>query len=108
MAVAKVTEITASSPKGFEDAIQAGITRASKTLQQIRGAHLHLSGVNGLIDATRRAHAVMNDLVRTLGLPAMSPSLHGFLGGTQQRHLAAIPAAGDVVSLLGKEDSAHA
>ena len=56
----------------------------------------------------RRAHAVMNDLVRTLGLPAMSPSLHGFLGGTQQRHLATIPAAGDVVSLLGKEDSAHA
>jgi dodecin len=38
MAVAKVTEITASSQKGFEDAIQAGITRASKTLQQIRGA----------------------------------------------------------------------
>jgi hypothetical protein len=38
MAVAKVTEITASSTKGFEDAIQAGITRASKTLQNIRGA----------------------------------------------------------------------
>ncbi|HKC46349.1 MAG TPA: dodecin family protein [Gemmatimonadales bacterium] len=38
MAVAKVTEITSSSPKGFEDAIQAGISRASKTLQQIRGA----------------------------------------------------------------------
>ena len=38
MAVAKVTEITASSPKGFEDAIQQGITRANKTLQQIRGA----------------------------------------------------------------------
>ena len=38
MAVAKVTEITSSSSKGFEDAIQAGITRASKTLQQIRGA----------------------------------------------------------------------
>ena len=38
MAVAKVTEITASSPKGFEDAIQAGVTRASKTLENIRGA----------------------------------------------------------------------
>ena len=38
MSVAKVTEISASSPKGFDDAIQAGITRASKTLQQIRGA----------------------------------------------------------------------
>jgi hypothetical protein len=38
MAVAKVTEISASSPKGFEDAIQAGIARASKTLEHIRGA----------------------------------------------------------------------
>jgi len=38
MAVAKVTEITASSAKGFEDAIQAGVTRASKTLEHIRGA----------------------------------------------------------------------
>jgi flavin-binding protein dodecin len=38
MAVAKVTEISASSPKGFEDAIQVGIARASKTLEHIRGA----------------------------------------------------------------------
>ena len=38
MAVAKVTEITSSSSKGFEDAIQAGVTRASKTLENIRGA----------------------------------------------------------------------
>ena len=38
MAIAKVTEITASSPKGFEEAIQAGIARASKTIENIRGA----------------------------------------------------------------------
>ncbi len=38
MSVAKVTEITSSSPKGFEDAVQAGIARASKTLQNIKGA----------------------------------------------------------------------
>ena len=38
MSVAKVTEITASSTKSFEDAIQAGITRASKTLDQVQGA----------------------------------------------------------------------
>jgi dodecin len=38
MPVAKVTEISASSTKGFEDAIQAGIARASKTLEHIRGA----------------------------------------------------------------------
>ncbi|HTH66289.1 MAG TPA: dodecin family protein [Gemmatimonadales bacterium] len=40
MAVAKVTEISASSPQGFEDAIQAGITRAARTLEHIRGAWL--------------------------------------------------------------------
>lgn len=38
MAVAKVTEIIASSPKSFEDAINKGIARASKTLSGIRGA----------------------------------------------------------------------
>jgi flavin-binding protein dodecin len=40
MAIAKVTEISASSSKGFEDAIQAGITRAARTLEHIRGAWL--------------------------------------------------------------------
>jgi dodecin len=38
MAVAKITEISASSTKGFEDAIQSGIARAGKTLENIRGA----------------------------------------------------------------------
>jgi len=32
---------------------------AAPRLQQIRGAQLHLSGIKGLIDATRRAHAVV-------------------------------------------------
>ena len=38
MSVAKVTEIKASSGKSFEDAIESGIKRASKTLQNIRSA----------------------------------------------------------------------
>lgn len=38
MAVAKVTEIIASSDKSFEDAIKHGISRADKTLKNIRGA----------------------------------------------------------------------
>jgi flavin-binding protein dodecin len=38
MSVAKVIEITADSEKGFEDAIQAGIRKASKTVDDIRGA----------------------------------------------------------------------
>ena len=36
--VAKVSEISARSTKGFEDAIQTGITRASKTLRNVRSA----------------------------------------------------------------------
>lgn len=38
MAVAKVTEIICGSPKGFKDAIEAGIERASQTLKGIEGA----------------------------------------------------------------------
>jgi flavin-binding protein dodecin len=32
MSVAKIIELSAESPKSFEDAIQSGITRASKTI----------------------------------------------------------------------------
>jgi hypothetical protein len=38
MSVARVTEIKASSAKSFEDAIQTGVARASKTLKNIKGA----------------------------------------------------------------------
>jgi len=38
MTVAKVTEITAASPKGFEDAIRLGIDRAARTLDKVKGA----------------------------------------------------------------------
>jgi flavin-binding protein dodecin len=38
MSVAKVSEISATSPKSFEDAIQQGLARAGSTLRHIRGA----------------------------------------------------------------------
>ena len=38
MSVARVTEITSSSGKSFEDAAKKGIERASKTLHNITGA----------------------------------------------------------------------
>ena len=38
MPVAKVTEITASSPESFKDAVEQGIQRASKTLDDVKGA----------------------------------------------------------------------
>ncbi len=38
MAVARVTEISASSPKSFDDAVNLGIARATKTLKNVTGA----------------------------------------------------------------------
>lgn len=38
MAVAKVIEINAASNESFEDAINAGISKASETVHNIRGA----------------------------------------------------------------------
>ncbi len=38
MSVAKVTEIIASSKKGFDDAVAKGVKRASKTLKGVTGA----------------------------------------------------------------------
>lgn len=41
MAVAKVIEITSSSRESFEDAIAAGITKASESVRGIRGAYVN-------------------------------------------------------------------
>jgi dodecin len=38
MSVAKVSEITSSSPTSFDDAIRQGIARANETLDQVKGA----------------------------------------------------------------------
>jgi flavin-binding protein dodecin len=38
MSIAKVTEISAQSQNSFEDAIQQGIARASKTIRNIQSA----------------------------------------------------------------------
>jgi flavin-binding protein dodecin len=38
MSIAKVSEISATSTKSFDDAIQEGIKRATKTLRKIKSA----------------------------------------------------------------------
>jgi len=38
MSIAKVTEITSSSKKGFQDAIEQGLAQATKTLEGIKRA----------------------------------------------------------------------
>ncbi len=67
MAIAKVTEIIASSGKSFEDAIEQGIQRADKTLEQVKGAWIKDQKVvvnNGKIVEYRvvmRVTFVLND-----------------------------------------------
>lgn len=38
MAIARTTEISSTSTKGFEDAINEGVTRAAKTVRNMKGA----------------------------------------------------------------------
>ncbi|HEX7021038.1 MAG TPA: dodecin family protein [Gemmatimonadaceae bacterium] len=52
MSVAKVSEISATSSQSFEDAIQQGLARASKTIRNIRSAWIkeqHVRCDNGRI-----------------------------------------------------------
>jgi flavin-binding protein dodecin len=56
MSVAKITEISAESSKSFEDALQMGIARAAKTIEQIKGAWVNEQSVvveNGKITSYR-------------------------------------------------------
>ena len=52
MSVAKVSELSVTSTRSFEDAIQQGVARASKTLRNVRGAWIkeqHVRCENGKI-----------------------------------------------------------
>ncbi|AWC23900.1 dodecin family protein [Aminobacter sp. P9b] len=56
MSVARVTEITSSSTKSFQDAIEQGIARASMTLKNVEGAWIQDQKIvveNGKITAYR-------------------------------------------------------
>jgi dodecin len=56
MSVAKVIELSATSTKSFEDAIQQGIARATKTLKNVQGAWIKEQQVNikdGKVDSYR-------------------------------------------------------
>lgn len=46
MSVAKVTELSATSNKSFEDAVRTGIGRATKTLRNVRSAWVKEMQVN--------------------------------------------------------------
>ncbi len=67
MSVARVTEITSSSKKSFEDALEQGIARAVKTLKNVEGAWVQDQKVtvrDGRIDEYRvnmKVTFVLND-----------------------------------------------
>ncbi len=50
MTVAKVIEISSSSTKGIEDAVKDGLKRASKSINNIRGAWVN--DIKVITDAT--------------------------------------------------------
>jgi len=54
MSVAKVIEVSATSPTSFEDAINQGLNRACESIQNVRGAWIkeqQVSVENGQINA---------------------------------------------------------
>jgi dodecin len=61
MSVAKVSEISATSSKSFEDAIQQGIARASKTLRGIQSVWIKEQHVR--CDNGRVTHYQVNMMV---------------------------------------------
>jgi flavin-binding protein dodecin len=46
MSVAKNIEITSTSPTSFEEAIESGIARASRTVDNVRGAWIKEQKIN--------------------------------------------------------------
>jgi len=67
MTVAKISEISATSTKSFEDAIQSGIERASETLDNVTGAwisDMKVDVTDGKIERYRvnmRVTFILND-----------------------------------------------
>jgi flavin-binding protein dodecin len=61
MSVARVVEISSTSTKSFEDAMQQGIARATKTLRQVRSAWIKEQEVR--IEGDRIADYKVNMLI---------------------------------------------
>ena len=61
MSVARVTELSVSSPTSFEDAIQQGVERATRTLRNVRSAWVKEQRVS--IDNDRISEYQVNLLV---------------------------------------------
>lgn len=61
MSIARITEISSTSTTGFEDAIQQGISRATKTLRHVRSAWVKEQQVR--VDKGKITHYQVNLMV---------------------------------------------
>jgi len=61
MAIARVSEISATSPTSFDDAVEKGIERASKTLRNVQSAWIKESRVR--VENGKVSHYQVNMMV---------------------------------------------
>jgi flavin-binding protein dodecin len=61
MSVARITEISATSTKSFEDALQQGVNRATETLRNVRSAWVKEQQVK--VDGNRITEYQVNLLI---------------------------------------------
>ena len=66
MSVAKNIEITSTSPTSFEDAIEKGIARATRTINNVRGAWIKEQKIN-ISEGKATEYQVMMILTFVLG-----------------------------------------
>lgn len=64
MSVARVTEISATSPKSFDDAVAVGIDRAGKTLRNVASAWVKEQSVK--VENGKVSHYQVNLMVTFL------------------------------------------
>lgn len=64
MSVARVTEISATSPKSFDDAVAQGIDRASDTLRNVKSAWVKEQSVK--VENGKTSHYQVNLMVTFL------------------------------------------
>ena len=80
MSVAKNIEITSTSPSSFEDAIEKGIARATKTIDNVRGAWIKEQKIN-ITNGKATEYEVMMILTFVLGGDDESKSGRGGKSG---------------------------
>jgi flavin-binding protein dodecin len=79
MSVARITEISAASPKGFDDAVRQGIDRANKTLRNVRSAWIEDQEVE--IDEKGKIAEYRVHMKVTFVLEDAAPSTNGSVRG---------------------------